>query len=160
MFGAKKVSPACPILCIARASVAMTWPIAWIRDLRREHNIAGMIIWVFRSSIFTTIQLIWCLKQWCTYMLKVAPRPITCGKDVAEEAWARVSMQHTYCTVAIDWILLASLPYISTKVDSWWSCHSVQCLRPPLVGRNLQTINARSRVPNLCNLILRFHSSN
>ena len=139
MFGAKKVSPACPILCIARASVEMTSPIAWIRDLH-----VHLIKFHHHRACIQDLHVEGCTKSY----------------NLWEGGGRRSLCMNDRCSTTHHDLYTLNKSYISTKVDSWWSCHSMQCLRPPLVGRNLQTINAGSRISQLSYLILCLQSSN
>ena len=50
--------------------------------------------------------------------------------------------------------------YVSSEVNSWRVSDAVQCLRPPLVGWDLESVNGRSSVPKLRNLLCCLHMPN
>lgn len=82
---------------------------------------------------------------------------------VHECVWGEGGLIQYRCAWCIGFCLSLGLElasYIPSKVDSRWSSHSVQCLRPPLISRDLQAVNSGSSVSKLCYFILCFHPAN
>lgn len=92
MNGVKKDSPACPTLYIARHSVEMAAATLWNRELQEQRE----RVWSLNTADGTS------------YLLNVAPKLITWGKEVALGTWK-------ICTLYCNRIRCIGLPTFPPK---------------------------------------------